>query len=46
MNNVPELPPAATDRAPPKPHPVDIALAALSEVAAGNRCDDERERAP
>jgi len=35
MNHVPELPPASAEPVPPKPHPVDIALAALSELAAG-----------
>lgn len=35
MTTHPELPPSLTERVPPlKPHPIDIALAALSEVAA------------
>lgn len=34
MTTHPELPPSLTERVPPlKPHPIDIALAALSEVA-------------
>lgn len=31
---IPALPPGPTDAPPPKPHPIDVALAALSEYAA------------